>query len=133
MFHMSAAPVGHVAPLRSAQVTYVMRRFDLEPYLANIEKFKITDAGVVPPLVILIIMSPLAKKYSLKSIRVVLCGAAPLDAGSQARLRELIGSDATVTQVWGMTETSSISTMFRWPEDDTTGSIGRILPNMEAM
>ena len=110
-----------------------MRRFELEPYLANLEKFKITELFVVPPLVISIIMSPLSKNFSLKTVRQASCGAAPLDKGPQARFRALLAPDARVTQVWGMTETSCITTMFRGQEDDTTASVGRLVPNMQAM
>ena len=132
MFHMAAVPSIHIAPLRGAHTCFVMRRFDLESYLASVEKFKITEIVVVPPLVINILLSPLPEKYSLKTIREVLCGAAPLDKGPQARFKALLAPDSRVTQVWGMTESTCAATLFRWPEDDTTASVGRLLPNMEA-
>lgn len=108
-----------------------MRRFDLEIFLKNIEKYQITEMIAVPPVVIAIIMSPANKKYSLKSVRAIAIGAAPLDKGSQQRLLDLIGPEAKVTQVWGMTETSCVCTQFRWPEKDYTGSVGRLVANME--
>lgn len=48
-----------------------------------------------------IINSPLAKKYSLKSIRLAHGGAAPLDKWSQAKLKELLAPNAPFAQVWG--------------------------------
>jgi long-subunit acyl-CoA synthetase (AMP-forming) len=108
-----------------------MRRFELEPFLANVEKFEINEIGVVPPIAIAIIMSGLGKKYCLKSVKSVQCGAAPLSKESQSRLRLLLPEDATVLQVWGMTETSCVASMFYYPEDDETGSVGRILPNLD--
>lgn len=130
---MASAPSIHIAPLRGAHISYVMRRFDLEPYLANIEQFGITEMFVVPPLVISIILSPFSKKYNLKSIKRASCGAAPLDKSPQARFKSLLSPDARVTQVWGMTETTCVATMFYYPEDDTSASVGRFIPNMEAM
>jgi long-subunit acyl-CoA synthetase (AMP-forming) len=103
-----------------------MRRFDLEGYLAAIQDFQITDLGMAPPLVIAIIMSPVTKKYSLKSVRRIGCGAAPLDAESQNALQALCADDCVFTQVWGMTETTSALSIFRWPERDFTGSVGNI-------
>ncbi|KAF9885686.1 hypothetical protein FE257_012668 [Aspergillus nanangensis] len=133
-FHMAAVIPAHVGPLRGiSTVTYVMRRFDLEPYLAYVERYKITDLIVVPPLVISVIMSPLSKKYSIKSVTHAICGAAPLDKGVQSRFRELLAPDANFTQVWGMTESTCCATRFPLGEDDTTASIGRVIPNMEAM
>lgn len=131
MFHVATVPVLHASPFRSGKQIWIMRRFELEHFLASIEKHKITNLGMVPPLVIAIINSPLSKKYSLRSVRSAQVGAAPLDAGSQRRLRELLAPDATFTQVWGMTETTSAITLFYYPEADDTGSVGRLMPNTD--
>lgn len=109
----------------------VMRRFELEPFLATFEKFQLNEVGVVPPIMIAIIMSGLASKYSLKGIRSVTVGAAPLSKETQQRFRDLLAPGTFVNQVWGMTEMSCIASMFHYPEDDTTGSIGRPIPNVE--
>jgi len=99
IFHVAVAPRAHFSPLRSGIRTYFMRRFELEPFLANIERFGITDMQFVPPVVIAIIMSPLRHKYSLKSIKWALCGAAPLGKEAQARLKALLNEDVPFTQV----------------------------------
>lgn len=96
--------VAHTTPLRSGQVSVVMRRFDLEQFLSLVGRFNINEFGVVPPIFIAIIMSPLAKKYSLKGVRSVTSGAAPLGKESQARFKQLLAPGTTVNQVWGMTE-----------------------------
>jgi 4-coumarate--CoA ligase len=132
MFHVATVPAVHASPFRSGSKCWIMRRFELEPFLAAIEKLQITDLGMVPPLVIAIIMSPLGKKYSLKSVRRVAAGAAPLDAMSQRRFQALCAPGTTFTQVWGMTETTSAITLFYYPEGDETGSVGsRFLPNTD--
>lgn len=111
----------------------MMRRFDLETYLTTVEKYNVTDLAVVPPIVIAILMSPLSRnKPYLRKARMAGCGAAPLDKDVQARFRSLMGNDTPFTQVWGMTETSCVATMFAHPEHDDTGSVGRLIPNLEA-
>lgn len=132
MFHASSVPTAHTSALRSGHVTYVMRRFELEPLLASISKYQITELGIVPPIAIAIIMSPLTKNYSLKTIKAASCGAAPLAKETQQRFHDLLDPNATVTQVWGMTETSCIASMFHYPEPDSTGAVGRMLPNVDA-
>ena len=132
MFHVSNVPRAHTSPLRGGLRTYVMRRFDLETWLQNIERFGITEANMVPPMVIQVINSSLTKKYSLKSIRNSWVGAAPLAAEPQARYKALLGQHTPFNQVWGMSETSCIATMVHYPEHDPTGSVGRFLPNMDA-
>ena len=111
----------------------MMRRFDLEKYLHTVERYGVTDLGMVPPIVIAILMSSLSQNRPfLKKTRLAACGAAPLDKGIQARFRSLMGANAPFTQVWGMTETSCVATMFPYPEHDDTGSVGRLIPNLEA-
>lgn len=131
VFHAASAPSTHTSVIRSGIVTYVMRRFDIEDFLSSIEKYKITDLILVPPIVVAIIMSPLSTKYSLESILVGFCGAASLNPAVQARFRKLINPKGSFSNVWGMTEVSSVGTLFYPPEDDTTGSVGMVLPNLD--
>ena len=100
-FHAGIAPRIHTSVLKAGWKSYIMRRFELEPFFQYSEKYQITEAGGVPPMVIAQIMSPLNKKYSLKSVKAAMCGAAPLGAGPQARYEALLGG-AAFTQVWGM-------------------------------
>ncbi|KAF3401574.1 putative acyl-coenzyme A synthetase [Penicillium rolfsii] len=133
VFHASAAPVTHISTLKAGNAAYVMRRFDLEEYLNTVEKYDITDLAMVPPIVIAILMSPVSQKRPfLRKVRLAACGAAPLDKDVQARFRSLMGDESPFNQVWGMTETSCVATMFRYPEHDNTGSVGRLIPNLEA-
>jgi acyl-CoA synthetase (AMP-forming)/AMP-acid ligase II len=133
VFHASVAPVTHISTLKAGSVAYMMRRFDLEQFLTAVEKYGVTDLALVPPIVIAILMSPLSQKRPyLRKVRLAGCGAAPLDKDVQARFRTLMGDDGPFTQVWGMTETSCIATMFPFHEHDDTGSVGRLIPNLEA-
>ena len=122
--HVATVPAVHASPFRAGHKCWIMRRFELEAFLAAIEKHQINCLGIVPPLLIAIINSPLREKYSLRSLRSVRCGAAPLDAKSQERFRELCHPDSTITQVMGMTETTGAISLFYWPEKDDTGSVG---------
>ena len=101
MFHAATFPIAHTTALKAGNPSYVTRRFELENFLAIIEKYQITDLILVPPLVIATIMSDLNKKYSLKSVKAAYCGAAPLGAGPQKKFQELMGVNAPFTQVWG--------------------------------
>lgn len=107
MFHAATAPLSHFSPLHWGDLIFTMRRFDLESYLTMVQKHQITEGAFVPPMVHMIISSPLMRtekfKNSLKSIRVGHTGAAPLDPGSQARLIPFLHPETTLTQVWGMT------------------------------
>lgn len=134
MFHVACVPHAHVILLRAGRAAYILRRFDLELYLSTIERHGINELALVPPLAVLLVMSPLTKRYSLRKVKVALSGAAPLSKDIQARLKETINpvDKPLVSQVWGMTESTCIATMFHGEEDDDSGSIGRLLPNLVA-
>ncbi|KAJ5697123.1 AMP-dependent synthetase/ligase [Penicillium malachiteum] len=133
VFHASVGFLTHVATLKAGHETYVMRRFELQKYLEITEEKNITELALVPPIVIAILMSPIShQKPYLKKTRTALCGAAPLDKDLQERFRSMMADGSPFTQVWGMTETSCVATMFTYPEHDVTGSVGRLIPNLEA-
>ena len=60
-----------------------------------------------------------------------MAGAAPLSKETQAAIKPYLAPGAPFSQVMGMTEVSCILTMFQYPEDDTTGSVGRAIPGMD--
>ncbi|GIJ99670.1 hypothetical protein Aspvir_003671 [Aspergillus viridinutans] len=133
IFHVGAAIMAHFGALKAGHKVYMMRRFDLETFLVSNEKCQVTDMVIVPPMAIAILQSPFSRtRPFLRSIKNVNCGAAPLDKDVQARFRTLLKEGTPFTQVWGMTETCAVATMFMYPEDDDTGSVGRLIPNIEA-
>lgn len=134
MFHVATVPHAHVVLLKAGRTAYILRRFDLQLYLSTIERYGVNELALVPPLAVLLVMSPLTKKYSLRTVKVALIGAAPLSKDIQARLKEVVNpvDKPLVNQVWGMTESTCIATMFHDMEDDDSGSVGRLLPNLDA-
>ena len=134
-FHVVTVPLVHFSPSNNRVQTYVLRRFDVAAFLSSIERYQITDLGLVPPVIASIIMSEKRHKYSMKSVKFATWGAAPLEKGPQARLKHLLAKGApftqAFTQVWGMTETIEIVLSFLSPENDDTGSVGRPLPGMD--
>lgn len=123
--------VAHTSALKGGHITIIMRRFELSSFLTSAQKYQANELFLVPPVVIAIIMSGSAGD-KLKSVQNVGVGAAPLGAESQAKFKALCAPDAFMNQIWGMTETCCICSMFYHGEDDTTGSVGRMLPNIDA-
>lgn len=123
--------VAHTTALKGGHVSVVMRRFELIHFLNTAEKYQINELMVVPPIAIAIIMSGVAGD-KLRSIKHAGVGAAPMGKEPQEKLKKLFAPGATMTQAFGMTETSCICAQFWFWEDDTTGSVGRMLPNIDA-
>jgi acyl-CoA synthetase (AMP-forming)/AMP-acid ligase II len=78
------------------------------------------------------------QKYSLKSVRAGYVGAAPLSSDMQKRFHALLADGARYTQVWGMTESTSMITGVPLDvaekttrgEVDSWGSVGTTIPEL---
>jgi acyl-coenzyme A synthetase/AMP-(fatty) acid ligase len=130
-FHAFAGPLYHVAPLREGHTTYIMRRFNLDKFLEYIKVLSITETTMANPIILSILASEKSIVEDVSSLRYVWTAGAPLAASTQNTLSDLLNKDAIVSQVWGLTEIGWITT-FHYPEKDRTGSVGRLLPGVEA-
>ena len=78
MYHgLGLVYYGFVAPKVGLQ-TYLMERYNLEEMLSCIDRFKITELLLVPPILLAMAKHPSTRKYDLSSIRKVTAGAAPI-------------------------------------------------------
>ncbi|KIW11613.1 hypothetical protein PV08_10915 [Exophiala spinifera] len=131
LFHAAMVPSAHVSPLRAGHVSYVLRRFELQPVCEALAKYRITEMTLVPPVAMAMLKFPGIRDYDLTGVKAIFCGAGPLDKEHQNALLLIVGGDTSFTQVWGMTETSCVATKFYYPEKDDTGSVGRPIPNLD--
>ncbi|KAE8329100.1 hypothetical protein BDV39DRAFT_214098 [Aspergillus sergii] len=109
----------------------VMERFDIEKWCAHVQNYRITFSYVVPPVVLLLSKHPIVDKYDLSSLRMMNSGAAPLThelvEAVYARIK------CGIKQGYGLSETSPTTHAQPWEEWRTSiGSVGKLLPNMEA-
>ena len=105
----------------------VMPRFDLEQCLASLEKYRVTYAFVVPPIVLAFARSPLVDNYDLSSVRTLFSGAAPISTETAEAACRRLG--AGFQQGYGMTETSPCTHATR---SGGIPGIGEPVPNTEA-
>ena len=119
----------HTSTYRGDQVI-VLPKFDLTHFLKSIERFKIEELFVVPPVVVQMTNNlELLKTFDLSSVKFLYTGAAPLGKESVAKLRTAY-NNWNVCQAYGLTESatvvSSTSRVDLWP-----GSSGSLLPGAE--
>lgn len=103
-----------MAPHRRV-TSYIMKRFSLVPMLRNVERFRITELSLVPPILIAIAKNPEAKlgHYDLSSVQKVGVGAAPLSREMCEEFEKLWPDGRlNVKQGWGMTECVFLSQLF---------------------
>ena len=93
--------IAHIAQYRGDEIV-VMQRFQLEQLLAAIQKFRIEQLSVVPPIIVQLLSSQdMCRKYDLSSVRLIFSGAAPL--GSET-IQKLLALDPKwrISQGYGM-------------------------------
>ncbi|RDB25423.1 putative 4-coumarate--CoA ligase 1 [Hypsizygus marmoreus] len=135
-FHIYGAVALLHVPIMTGSPVIIQTRFDPTQFCANIEKFKITVAMVVPPVLVVLARHPAVDAYNLSSLRVAFSAAAPLGNELIMQVAERFhskGSSIAVMQGYGLTETSPITHIL--PPSvalQKAGSIGILLPNLEA-
>lgn len=106
-------------------------RFDMEMFLQVMEKYDVTIAPLVPPIVLGLAKHPIVDKFNLSKLRTITSGAAPL--GAELEIACMKRLNCLVLQGYGMTEVSAASQIN--PGDASKirhGSVGWTVSNMES-
>ncbi|MFH9425638.1 4-coumarate--CoA ligase family protein [Streptomyces sp. NPDC017529] len=130
-FHIYGLTALMNAPLRNGATVVVLPRFDLEPFLHTIEKYRVNAVYVAPPIVLALAKHPSVTRYDLSSLDYVVSAAAPLDARLADACARRLGLPH-IMQGFGMTELSPGTHAV--PLDAAApppGTVGKLLPNTE--
>ncbi|XP_047311491.1 probable CoA ligase CCL7 [Impatiens glandulifera] len=132
MFHVFGLAVIMYSQLQRGNAIVAMKKFDLEMVLKTVEKYKVTNMWVVPPVLLAMAKSSVIKKYDLSSLRQIGSGAAPLGKDLMEDCSKIL-PQARVMQGYGMTETCgivSVEHLLVGPKH--SGSAGILAPGVEA-
>ncbi|MFC1822115.1 long-chain-fatty-acid--CoA ligase [Thermodesulfobacteriota bacterium] len=108
MFHVGAL-LGTLGPAVSGGRVVIIPGFDEKLAMDTIEREHVTDAGMVPTMLALILNHPEFKPERLSSLRTIGYGAAPMPEGLLRRVLELF-PNLGIFQGYGMTEASGVIT-----------------------
>ena len=106
-----------------------MQRFEIEQFLQALQKYQITFAPLVPPILLALAKHPAVDNYTLTSLRTILSGAAPLRENIANAASQRLG--CRVLQGYGLTETSPVTHACREAREGKAASIGPPVPNTE--
>lgn len=107
MFHVFGLSIVLYAQLQRGNAVVTMSKFDFEMLLKAIEKYKVTNLWVVPPIMLALAKHSAVKKYDLSSLKQIGSGAAPLGKEIMVECSRNV-PQAMIIQGYGMTETSGI-------------------------
>jgi acyl-CoA synthetase (AMP-forming)/AMP-acid ligase II len=131
-FHIYGQTVVLNLGLAKGATIVTMPRFNLDQLLDVIERHGVTWLHVAPPVILALATAPQVEGRDLSKLKLVISGAAPLDAELAGRAEARIG--APIRQGYGLTELSPVSHKSRLARVDETppGSVGALIPNTEA-
>ena len=105
--------------------------FEPISYLKSIEKYKVENLNIVPPLMLFMLKHPLVDEYDMSSIKIVTTGAAPCSHNTVEAFLQKFPSVELFTQGYASTE----MLVTHLQSDDMAlfkpGSVGYILPGTE--
>ncbi|KAM0000582.1 putative acid--thiol ligase [Helianthus debilis subsp. tardiflorus] len=134
LFHIYSLNSVLLCSLRAGAAVVLMPKFEIRSLLEHIQRYRVTVAAVVPPLVLALAKNPMVGSYDLSSIRVVLSGAAPLGKELEDGLRSRV-PQAIFGQGYGMTEAGPVLSMSaafaKQPLPTKSGSCGSVVRNAE--
>ncbi|MGY1498785.1 4-coumarate--CoA ligase family protein [Streptomyces sp. QTS52] len=131
-FHIYGLTALMNMPLKQGAAVVVLPRFDLDTFLAAIEKHRITGLFVAPPIVLALAKHPAVANHDLSSLEYIISSAAPLDAALAAACSKRLGLPP-VGQAYGMTELSPGTHVVPLADmrGAPPGTVGKLLPNTE--
>ncbi|KAF3954767.1 hypothetical protein CMV_019933 [Castanea mollissima] len=134
LFHIYSLNSVFLCGLRVGAAILIMQKFEIVKLLELVEKFKVSIAPFVPPIVLAIAKSPEVNKYDLSSIRTVMSGAAPMGKELEDAVRAKL-PNAKLGQGYGMTEAGPLLAMClafaKEPFEVKSGACGTVVRNAE--
>jgi long-chain acyl-CoA synthetase len=137
--NIDAFPLSHGTGVLSALYAYwvgrplvMMRKFEVELYLRLAERHRVDNLFGAPTMFQMLATSDVVENYDLSSVKVAMCGGAPLaPAVAESFERRL---RVPLIQTYGQSETGPIAT---WSPKDIRdgirkpGSVGKLVPGVE--
>ncbi|KAH7157934.1 hypothetical protein B0J13DRAFT_184879 [Dactylonectria estremocensis] len=129
--HIYGLVVCGLYALATGDELIVLPRFELQSFLETIQRFRIEQMAIVPPILIQMLSNQdLCRKYDLSSVRFAFSGAAPLGMETMNDILKIY-PNWHLCQGYGLTETSPVVTSTS-ELDILPGSSGCLLPGLRA-
>lgn len=113
--NLAVAPLFHIGGLNALTIRVIVRgghvvvrrNFDPRQVLADIEKYQVNQAFLVPAMLSSMVQTNEFEGARLESLRALICAGAPVPT---ILLRQYQGKGVEVQQAWGLTETAPFAT-----------------------
>ena len=133
MYHAYGQTHHGVRTVRNGVPVYLMRKFDFVKMLQYIQKYRVTNLTLVPPIAVALTKHPAVKNYDLSSVEAASCGAAPLSPETIKDFETMFQHKFQLRQGWGMTEITCSACGWDPRGRAEPSKVGELNPNIEAM
>lgn len=100
LYHAMAQTIYLAGGLMRQTPVYIMtKKFDFVGLLEALQKFRITELAMVPPIAVMIAKHPIVKNYDLSSVQSIGSGAAPLGSEASREVERVWGGRMNLKQV----------------------------------
>ncbi|WP_406637832.1 class I adenylate-forming enzyme family protein [Amycolatopsis sp. WGS_07] len=129
LFHVNGIVVSVLAPLLAGGRSTITARFRADDFFDTVERVRPTYFSAVPAIYARLAELPETVRPDTSSLRLVVCGAAPMPAELIERVEERFG--VVVVEGYGLSEGSCASTLNPLAGPRKPGTVGRPLPGQE--
>jgi long-chain acyl-CoA synthetase len=129
LFHVNGIVVGTLSPLLAGGRVTVAGRFSPRTFFGVVERIRPTYFSAVPAIYAMLTSRPEAATADTSSLRLVVCGAAPMPAELIARVENTLG--VVLVEGYGLSEGSCASTLNPYDGIRKPGTVGLPLPGQE--
>jgi long-chain acyl-CoA synthetase len=129
LFHVNGIIVGTLSPLLAGGQVTVPARFSPKTFFGIIERVRPTYFSAVPAMYAMLTSQPQAATADTSSLRLVVCGAAPMPPELIARVEDTLG--VALVEGYGLSEGACASTLNPYDGVRKPGTVGLPLPGQE--
>ena len=129
LFHVNGIVVGSLTPLLAGGRVTIAERFDPSTFFDVVARVRPTYFSAVPTIYAMLCALPDDVSADMSSLRVVLCGAAPMPAELIVRFESRFG--VPIVEGYGLSECSCVATVNPIDGLRKPGTVGLPLPGVE--
>jgi 4-coumarate--CoA ligase len=100
LYHAYGQTVYIAGMMNREAPVYIMAKFDFLDVLKYIQKYRMTDFTLVPPIAVALAKHPDVSKYDLTSVHTIGCGAAPLGRDVSEQVEKRLNAQRKRPQDW---------------------------------
>lgn len=129
LFHANGVVLGTLTPLRAGGQATIMGRFKADTFFDAVEKHRPTYFSAVPAIYAMLTALPEEVKPDTSSLRLVVCGAAPMPAELIGKFEDRYG--VVLVEGYGLSETTTASAINPVEGPRKAGTVGTVLPGQQ--